>query len=575
MSPLVPLVRHEAREARVSWITAACVSFVALATVHALFPLDATVADAAAMTTQVLIALWTLYFAADSFASDCASGRMSTKALLPVRALDLWRAKVVFLLIAVGLLAAWTIACEYALQAAFGTSSSLAHFETALLSMTLGAPYLALLAATAVLCSLVVENALVALLLSSIVCAALAGVGVLLSRVSWIFHVDWSATHTSIAILVCAVVLTWLGAHAFARGQRELGSRAVRVRVVLSGAGVLVLVGGIGTASEAYRSVLATLERASTRFQSASASPDGRYLAIEVEGALRGSTSTPRTVWMLDLETRSVELVAWPALLLRDAHTGATLPWDDDRSLHVERFRAHDWRELDAVVRVDANDGGCVVEPDALEILSSSRIVPAWAEVKVVERRADEARGLRVRWIERGIERTFQDAERTVRLGSDVVPSPEPGRVLVLRDGALVLVDLALNDERVLLARGALHLFPSPDGSAVIVFCSSELRALSTIDGASLHAPWDLSGAWVQWIEGEGSSRALRVSEVGLGGRDFVLDVDTRTQFELSSNRSHGLLHRLADGGYVYVDRDDDLVRVDARGERVAVLVDR
>jgi len=574
MITIMTLVRLEARDARTSLLAAACVTAAVLGAVHAFFPLDFAVANAAAYSVWILVALWTLYFAADSFATDCASGRMQTKSLLPVSALALWRAKITFLGLTIGGLSAWAFACEYVLQSVLGTPHSFEHFADVLGSLWTGLPFLGLVAAAGVLSSLIVESALVAMLLATIVGGALAGFGYLLSRGLHLAGVEWSSTHWLLLTATGAVLLMAFGAVAFAHGQRHLGLRSARARVVVATLGALVVTGGLGTATELYRRAVAGLQHPRTRFEAATASPDGRYIALEVESSVPYGVDAPRSVFVLDLETHENEIVAWPGMLIRDPLTGHPAPWDGYRTLRVARFTMRDWRALDEVVSVEATDGGLRVESTDSDTSGPSRLVPSWAEETSAGTGADGSHELRVRWPARGLERSFVGDVSATMLGRGIFLSAHAGRVLALQGGMLRLFDL--EDERKdVLATNVTNVCPSPDGSAILVRCEGSTLALATADGSSLHEPWPNELLHVRWIESEGSSRTVLLSQYGRGGRDFVKDLDTGVQFELSIDRGHALLHRLGERGYVFVDREGDLVWVDPHGERIAVLVDR
>ncbi len=579
MSALTTLVRQEAREARTSLIAAPCVSVAVLATVHVLLPLEFAVAQAAASCVGILVALWTIYFAADLFATDCASGRMRAKSLLPVSALAIWRAKVVFYALAVVGIGAWTLGCEYVLQRTTGSPESMAYFSDALEPIVEGMPFLAVVAAAAILCSLVVDSALVALLCSALVGLVLAGIGIAWSQGLALVGVAWGPIEWAAANVVGAALLLALGAYAFARGQARLGSRRVRTKVVLSTAGVALLVGGVAGAGEIYRRLTGSLEDPLATFETASASPDGRWLAIEVVGRSRNDGSHgngTRSVWVVDLATRESELVVWPGCLRRDWLTGCAMPWDDATSFRAEVLSFEDMRYTGSVVRVSLRGDAWDTADSEPGEYGESRIAPAWAETKRGKRSEDGTYALRVRWIERGLEREFVGDMNETALGRGILLSPVPGRVLVLRDETLVRLDLD-GEQTVTLATGVHSMTPSPGGSALLIRSGEGTRALSAIDGQPLREPWrsDESPLFVSWIEGEGDPHAVHVNWVGPDARNFVMDLDTGARFEIEWDAWSRRIHRLADGRFVYVDRNSDIVAVDGRGEVVDVLVDR
>lgn len=566
MSALTTLIRHEAREARAALIAAPLLTLVALVVIHASFARAGSLAYASASTAAVLVALWTVYFAADLVASDSASGRLRTKALLPVSSSELWRAKLAFLALVVVALGVATIASAWSMHALFGADRSLALFETTMVSMAPLVMFLPLVAASAVLCSLVAESALVAILLSLVVDVGLVGLGVGWSRAWEQAGVAWTGSDSARASLPAALLLFALGGLAFRRGQRRLGAIGARARTIALVLGGVALVGGAATATEIWRRVHGGLEHPCSRLQAASSSPDGRYLAIESESSIPACAHGSRSVWILDLENGTHELAAAGALLLRDRVTWQPMPWDATRAVRVER---DDVAELDDVISTIRFEGERV-ETDSAPFELRPCVVPDWAEIGFP---ADGERTLTVRWRDRGVARTFTHTDRKAALGRDVFLSSRAGRVLYVEDRALRIADLDAESARTLVPEGVALVTPSPDGSAVSVLGNGVVRVLSTLDGADLLEPWPDGPGWPQWISG--SARALRFADYGAVRRDRIFDLDTSVEFEIRTNRDHGLIHRLPDGGYVYVDEHDDLVRVDARGERIAVLVDR
>jgi len=576
VSALTTLVRQEARECRQSLIAAPCISLAVLATVHVLLPLEFAVAQAAASCVGILVALWTVYFAADLFATDCASGCMRAKALLPVSALEIWRAKVVFYALAVVGIGGWALGCEYALQWAFGSPDSRMYFTDALEPFVARLPFLAVVAASAILCSLIVDSALVALLCSALVAFVLAGIGVAWSRGLSLLGVVWGPVEWSVANVAGAALLLALGALAFARGQARFGSRRVRLRLVLSTLGAALLVGGIVGASAVYRRVTGSLEDPRSTFETASASPDGRWLAIEVVGPswTDGSgRSGTRSVWVVDLATHESELVVWPGCLRRDWLNGCALPWDDAASFRAEVLSFEDMRYTGSNVRVALRDGAWASTPCDPGETDESRIAPAWAETTREKRENDGMYALSVRWPARGIEREFVGDRQETGLGRGIFLSPVPGRVLTLRDDTLAWVDLE-DEQAVSLATDVYTLQPSPGGSAILVRQPNGVQALSALDGRPLREPWP-ADCVVSWIEGEGDPHAVLVRELGRGGRGFVEDLDNGARFEFEGDSWMSRMHRLSDGRYVYVDQHSDIVIADARGARLEKLVDR
>jgi hypothetical protein len=572
------LIRRDARDSRFSLLAAPIVSAAVLGVIHVAFRRPFAEAQAAAMAAMILIPLWTLFFAADLFATDCASGRMSTKALLPVSALTLWTAKVLFLVMTITGLSASILGAEFVLQQCAGTPESLAHFATqlrGLYSPQSGAlaSLVVLLASTAVLCSMLVENALVAMLLSLIVVAAFAGAAWALDRALSLAGIELGGAHWLALILMLSAVLLGVGATSFVRGQRKLGLRVVRTRFAFATLGALVFTSGVGTAAVVYHGVMSVLDHPHTQFVAATASPDGRHLALIVETAAGRVVESTYVVWMIDLDTGRRDFVASPGMLVSDRYSGEPMPWDADGSLRVIGLTTT-WGSQADLLRVEATNAGVAVAPVGGDLPLTSLWVPPWAEVTRTGVASAEKPVLHVRWKERALERTFTGDGMGTWLGRGVYVSPTPGRLLVLREGCLTLVDLAPESSRVLFERGVKWMRPSPDGSALLIGIDSSTYALSGIDGAPLHEPWS-EAPYVQWVSGEGPSRAVRVGLVGSAESERIVDLDTHVEFDARVGPGHWFLHHLGDRGYVYVDEKNDLIWVDAKGALVKVLVDR
>lgn len=587
MNTMWALVRHEARDSRFSLVAAMVVSAVVLGVIHAWFATPFAVAQASVMAVLILIPLWTLYFAADLFATDCASGRMSTKALLPVSALTLWNAKIVFLGLTIAGLSISILGGEFVLQWSVGASDAPALFASALpglisapshvsaLPFLLFASLVLLLASIAVLCSMLVENALVAMLFSLVVAATFAGSAWAIARALSLADIEWNAVQWLALMVAASAVLLLVSALSFVRGQRTLGLRMVRVKFAIATLVSLVVIGGIGTAGVVLRSVTTLLASPRAQIAAASGSPDGRHLAIEVDNGTGTNKNTPRSVWMIDLDTGEHELVASPAELVLDRYTAEPMPWDSDRSLRVLALQQLDWGSLDALLQVDTSSDALTVTRLDKEIPLNTRLVPAWAEIERSEKSTRGTRTLKVRWTERGIQESFVGDGMSAWVGRGVFLSPTPGRVFVLRDGVVSMHELGSTTDQVLFARDVMSMHPSPDGTAFLVYTMESTTAVSGVDGTPLHEPWPRASGYVQWVSGAARTRAVRMTHVGPLRSEHVVDLDTHVEFDIPRASPQSFLHHLGDRGYVYVDDQNDIVWVDARGALVRVLVKR
>ncbi|MBL8800716.1 MAG: hypothetical protein JNN27_01865 [Planctomycetes bacterium] len=579
MSHVLALVRQQLRESRTSFVLAALATSAAIGFVHAWFPGPAAVSEAAALAIGVLAALWTLYFASDSFAGDSASGRLATLSVLPVSSRALWASRLCFVACASLAQLAWAIVVGYGCQLALGDARSLAHFENGLDSYAPWAFALPVLASAGMLASLVVDSALSAMVSSLLLLGGLAAVLAPLTRAFASIGVDLrlSAGEALAGAVLFAFVLFMLGAFSFARGQHRLGARRVRAFHAAWPLGALVCVAGIATAAEHRRRVAVELDSPSAKFHRASASIDGSFLALPVWHDLSGNQDPPPNVWLLDLDTGRRELLARPGQLILDRYLHYSLPWSFEKPQHVLQINPLDFDELKGLLELRAG-----VETWSVSTLSAragelpswlvTRAVPAWASVDW-ERDAQGVRSTIVRWSERGIERRFTD---TIPLRG-VLPTAVVGRVLRLREQALVHHDLQSGSEQLVL-QGATGetMWPSPSGGAVLVSTEDARISLDASTGAVLHTPWPSEEWSVAWIDSNDDARAVELRAIGVpDAPSRILDLETGVEFEVERERGHGLLLRIAQRGYVFVRADGDLVLVDLQGRLVKVLVER
>lgn len=579
MNHVLALTRRQLREARLSLAVAALATSATIGAVHAWFPGPAAVSEASALAISVLSALWTLYFASDSFASDSASGRLATLSSLPISARALWASRLGFVAFASLAQIVWAIAVGYGAQFAFGDARSLEHFDDALRSYAPWAFALPVLASAAMLASLVVESALAAMVGSLLLQGGFAALLAPLTRVLAVAGVDLrpSVEQAELGAALMALLLLALGAHSFARGQRRLGARRVRVFHAAWPIGAVLLAAGVATAAEHRRRLAVELDSPRARFRSASASVDGSFVALEVLNDLPGNDDPPPNVWLLDLESGASEELARPGQILDDRYLHYSLAWSAEMPLRVLELNAFAHRELASLLEVRAGDASWRVNtlPASAPVLTSwlaTRAVPGWASVSW-ERDSRDVCSTVVRWVERGLEARFAD---TFPLRG-ALPTSVPGRVLVRREHDLVHHDLESGAETVVFrgqTRGAM--WPSPSGGAVLVESEVAHAALDAATGAVLHTPWPREEWNVAWIDSSDAARVVELLPVGVSNSPSrVLDLDTGARFEIERDRNHQLLLRVGSRGYVFVRADGDLVLVDLQGRLVKVLVER
>ncbi len=579
MNHVFALTRRQLREARLSLAVAALATSATIGAVHAWFPGPAAVSEASALAISVLSALWTLYFASDSFAGDSASGRLATLSTLPISTRALWASRLGFVALASLAQIVWAIAVGYGAQFAFGDVRSLEHFDDALRSYAPWAFALPVLASAAMLASLVVESALAAMVGSLLLLGGFAALLAPLTRVLAVAGVDLrpSVEQAELGAALLALLLLALGAHSFARGQRRLGARRVRVFHAAWPIGAVLLAAGVATAAEHRRRLAVELDDPQARIRRASASSDGRFLALEVAHDFRGAGAPPPNLWLLDLDSDAREVLARPGELLDDRYLHFSLPWDLRTPLRALELSSLSQRELVGLLEVTAGEATWEVsrqpaDADVLTSWLSTRAVPEWASV--ARRREPSGAGATiVRWRERDFATSFENA---VPLRG-ALPTSVAGRVLVLREQGLMHHHMESGAETFVFPRPSSGaMWPSPTGAGVLVSTPEAHVVLDAATGAPLHEPW-LRERWaVSWIDGGDAARVVQLHPVGVANASSrIVDLDSGVGFDVERAIDQAPAHRVGSRGYVFVRADGDLVWVDLQGRLVKVLVER
>ena len=570
------LVLHELRNGRSSLLAAGGLTLVLLAILH----IFACTPTETATALPLLWSLCALQFASDSFATDIASGLLRTRSALPVSALMLWSAKLVGFVLSVALVATLGVAVELAWQAQFGRAGACRELIGALPEFSESLPVLALLASTGMLCSLMVESALTAMLLSGLVLGGLWAVASAFQETTRLTGESLLSLHPGSAAILCAVLFFTIGQVAFARAQRRLGDAAVRLRAVL-GAVLICSVGLAGTAAAAsWHWAIHGLESRQLQIHPPVSSPDGRFIAFTAVPEHRRSTRPfanqrqAASVWVIDLETSERRLIAAPAQLARDWYRGRYREWNEAEGLEVFTDSSWDFGGDTEALRLRTADGTLLVEQLADPRHAIGGDLPEWAAV--TERRAKDGRGhtTLVQWKGTAFERKFDGEYRATRLGMGVLLSPRPGCILALREKQLLFIDLSGGTERILLEECDSTLEAAPDGLAVLVRTATEVHVLSTDDGSQLHSPWPRKEWFARWIEGDGQSHELLLSRYGPHPSLRIVDVENQREVKLEG-ASQNCFARVRDRGYVDLDARGNLVWLDRAGRPVKVLVER
>ncbi len=586
MKPWTFLVTHELHNARSSLGAAAVLQAFIVGLVHSLKQIPSEAAPAVAIAIGVLTTLWTLHLAADCFAGEFSSGRLATRALLPVSSRMLWSAKLAALGISIAALLSVAVAFECGLQLYLGDVETLQAFLVALPPTAESIVVLVLVAAVGVLCSMLVENALTALLLTALVLGAMWGLRLALEDALYLIGERWSRTLWTFLGAVCGPAVLVLGLWTFSRGQRRLGSATVRLRTALMGVAIAMLSLAGTAAAAGWHFTRFGLEDRNLQPYGVVTSPDGRFVALECGMPYYSDTKRvrPNSVWLLDLETGEQRLVALCGQLCRNDIGDAWEPWSERLGLQVEvddfvRERVGDTLRLDVV------EGELREQSIGKFEHAASPHMPDWAQWTRGKSAVGGDSVLRVRWKGTEFEHAFRGDGSETRLGLGIFLSATPGRVLARRADRLVLVDIATSQERVLIDHGVVYARASPDAQALIVHTATESHVLSTLDGSALHAPWPTVEGVPRWIQGDDRNHELffhpsAIARPSPADGRFELSASQRIinlahDRELELEEPVDVLGRLGDRGYACFNEHGNLIWIDRAGKLVRVLIDR
>jgi hypothetical protein len=570
------LVARHWRERRGSLFAALAVSAITVGAIPAWIPMPYAAAESLATAVAVLAVAWTLGFASDAFASDVANRRLATHALLPVSAWTLWSARSCFVFLAVLAQVAWSVAFAFAFLHVRGEESALTHFSERLLPFLSWLPGLFAIASVALLCSLLLEHALAALV-ASILMAGPVAVG--LHRAFERFAGLGESLTTTAGFAIAGVTTLgflaagWFG---FARGQRRLGNRRVRTRSALAVLSVALAAGGTASAAYLRNELILDLTQPGLRFGHVAASANDRWLALEA-GRHGGSRPRHASVWILDLDTGARQELVASGVLLPDLDRVGAPSWNPAEPLRVVRTDSRWVDPTPELISVHAATNGLTITREVLgkriQSLVSSRAAP-WAEV-VRAPKSSPTQWVAVRWGEREVR--FEGDTHFVGMLVSILPTPEPGKILVRRGDSLRIHDMGDASECVVLDSGVSRAFqPSPDRSAALVPGPVQTRVLDAATGELLHAAWPSAEFVVQWCETSGAERVVRVRrKAPLREPSRIIDLDTGVEFEVEIDSTQSLLLRIGSRGYVFVRAGGDLVWVDLAGRLVKVLVER
>ncbi len=586
MNALRHLILWQLRGARAALCAGAFLGALILAGVQMYFPAPAANAQAAALTVALLTALWSVYFAADALASDRASGHLATLALLPVAPWQLWLARSLYAGSAALLQLAWLLGFELALQATVGSAATWAHFEAGLTDLAGWIPLGLFVVSATFFVSNLVENALAALLIALVAVGGLLALASgLVSQVAFVVSLLPQAVGSPWVLGAGGALLLWgVAGLAFARGQRRLGSRNVRLCWALTPLLMLLLGTTAASALAVRQRWNVDLESPDLLYFGLTSSADGRFLALTVGRERQSRQDPPFAVWLLDVDSGARTLAAHPGHLLGARFNGRPALWNDSQPLYVLQADYGDVSQEGKAPVTRVSLDGATLQLEALgetSVLDLVREIPhssmqAWAEVESQREHSDRTTTT-VRWPERGLEACFVDPEQAYLVAWRVLPTPQPGLILVHERDRIVQFNLEDGEEQLLLpADAATSLDPSDGGSGALVRGQQFTYAIDTASGDFLHEPWNNRQWSVSWIRSGDGLRVVSLRPVKQAtGPILILDLDTQRSCLVETINYPSVFSRLGPRGYVFVRPDGDLVWVDLNGDLVKVLVDR
>jgi hypothetical protein len=539
---LIALVRKEARDARGLTIGAAVAALGLSVAAHEVWPDLARRGDLVAVwVIPALLALYVIAIAADLVASDAATRRIETAALLPVRTVTLWAAKALFLLGASTLFLAWVVSIQVVLHLLGGEAGSLERMRGAAGESALHLGGAVAAGAAVLFFSSIIDRGFA---------AAFAGV-ILLGTIGFGFvAIDWAALDlepdtTAIALLAGGLTAIFVAASAiaFVAGRIQLGQR-LRRGLVGAGALLTLLALPAGAGAWAVSSHL-RLEPGDgeARLCRLALSPDERHLVVE----LTKDGQDQRRVWVLDLERERMRV-------LEDrVHWLGGKPWDHEGLLHVVRGRrerhdtkleVHRWVDvttgaLDRARSQEQLDHEPLIARDGVRIRFLRAPTSGSLEVRAeIPGRGD--RGWSLGW-GRGVE-----PPRVHRTGNLLLPGPVTTHVDV-RTGRQTPLPVGIHS----IAGDGLH---------VLSFLSGEdarrWQVLDTTTGETIRTLPFRAGEWVRWVPDRDDARYLMIREIPtsprLQRRVRLLDLEENREVELETWD----LRVLRDGRLLTVDAD-------------------
>ena len=514
--------------------------------------------------------LATAIVAADLFAMDLATGRMSALAALPVTLRRHFGARAVFLVAVAFAFAAWTVAMNAALVAFGGKPAAvevlLGSFDPAVRGTVM---CITLIAAVVLFSSLGVGGfraVIGGLLLAGIgYAAAMFAAELALRRPLFPHDQPWRDPLTwlsAAAVLGVAAYAGFVGGRAHATGRK---------RGTLFAAAILVAAFGAPAGAVAWKSYRAwsivPTDPELLLQQTCPVSPDGRYVAVWGQKPQGGARA-----WIVRVEDGAI--FDWPR---RNEGVGG---WTTDGLAWVGRTQGDD---LGRFARAETGEtverAGTNSQALGRRLATGWIMGPRWAQwlrfshetARPASKGVAQTYKYRL-WVTDGVE------ERTVESRLGVCALPTVGEVLIVTpDAKLARVRLA-GGEPEIVADDALALgywtSGSPDGRYFIVQTTKGHVVLDSTDWRRVAGPW--TDALVSWCPGEAAPAILAVAEKRAATLTRLVDVATGREIvpdaSLDVLGGYTSVQTLPDGGFVARAGERRLLHLDADGKFIRRL---
>lgn len=515
-------------------------------------------------------ALAAAFLAADSFAMDLATHRMTALVALPVPVRRHFAVRAAFLAVVAAAFAAWALVVNVAIVGVGGKDGAVAAMLASDCGTLTG--YAICAAATA---GVLVFSTLGVGGFRAFLGGVLLAYGAFLSTlyaVTLFTHLPGQAVpyerRMTVTWTIAAVVL---GVAAFAGFAASRALPALRKRGALCAASVLLLTLGTPAALAGwreYRGWMVSPEDPDVIVETAIASPDGRYVAVDatrIDESQRGASRA----WVV--RTDDGALLAWPR------RNELIMGWTAENLAWVYPSKSNEDRGRFAAPETGETVASPSMHDCQTRIVQGWGIGPNWSNWLRYESTPIKCSTPKVRLYSWRLSVRDGSAERTIEARSYPAPTPKVGEVLYVTEaGKLAVADLAGGEPRIVAddvteTRGAVT--GSPDGRYFLVETPTGSVVFDSTTWKRVAGPFPDS--WVVWCHGAPDSAAVSVTDRKTSIVTQIVDVQrgrTLAPTFQGLQGGHGSIQTLADGRFVARAGRKEVVLLDADAKYVRHL---